>query len=319
MQKQPIVTKKNLHLSLLFVLFLLLLAACGGADEAIEEAGEADTTETDTATDAETIDDGDVSATGSEEDSGELPPTPQPVGKVETVRATPNPAGSELIAANPTAPANRIETESTAVPLDVALLIDGTGSMANELANLQASLPSLAADLATLSESTDLRLGLVAYRDQEKLAAVQIFDFTEDTAAFVETVGNLTAAGGGDYPEAVADGFNQAVSGLNWQAEANKLLIILGDAPPQPNSNFVNSSQQAATQNITIFTIGSDGLDATGAAVFAQVAQNGNGRFLFITDNPETSPGETTAVYPTSQLGSALIEIIREVLDAQAP
>ena len=321
MIKLRLCSRKSVVKTLFLLLLLLLLAACGGgeADEPVEEVGDSATSDVDNTTDSEAIEDGDIGATGSEEDSGELPPTPQPGGKVETVRTTPDPASAELIAANPTALTNRIEAEETAVSLDIALLIDSTGSMAAEFANLQASLPHLVATLTTLSETVNLRLGLVAYNDQGKLGAVQVLDFTEDSAIFVEAIGNLTAVGGGDYPEALAEGLNRAMFDLNWRTESRKLLILIGDAPPQPSSNFADMSQQAAAQNITIFTIGSDGLDEAGAAIFDQIAQTGNGRFFYITDTPENSPAIATAVYPPSQITHVFSAIVGEVLDAQAP
>ena len=305
--------RQNLFgLSLLFLLLLLLLAACGGGEADLpEDAGEADTTELD----SETIADGDIGATGSEEDSGEIPPTPQPGSKVEVARTTPDAANAGLIAANSTAPANRIETAETAVPLDIALVVDTTGSMANELANLQAALPELAASLASLPEATNLRLGLVTYGDQSKQDAIQLFEFTEDRLGFAENVTSLAAVGGGDYPEALADGLNRAISSLNWRTDARQMLILIADAPPQPGSDFAAISQQAAAQNITIFTIGSDGLDANGAAIFAQIAQTTNGRFFYITNSPDTSPSEATAVYTTTQFATALLDIVQEVVD----
>ncbi|WP_420641703.1 vWA domain-containing protein [Candidatus Leptofilum sp.] len=316
---------KILRLNLLLLFFLLLLAACGGADESVEDSGEADTSTTDDSSDSEAIGDSDIGATGSEEDSGEIPPTPEPGSKVETARSTPDPASSGLIAANPNSPADRIESVETAVttPLDLVLLVDVTGSMASEIIHLQASLPELTTDLSALSELATLRLGLVTYRDQGKTDTTQLFDFTEDASLFANQIASLTAVGGGDYPEAVASGLDQAVFNLDWRTDSTKLLIIIGDAPPHTqNANaltYEETSQLAAEQNIFIYTIGSDGLDDAGAAIYQQIAQNGNGRFLFVTDNPENTVGEATAVYPTSQLYAVIIEIVQEVLNAQVP
>ncbi|WP_420628400.1 vWA domain-containing protein [Candidatus Leptofilum sp.] len=324
-REQHSATTTFFRLSLLLLLFLLLLAACGGADEAVEEAGDADTSEIDDTSDSETIEDGDIGATGSEEDSGEIPPTPEPGSKVEEARSTPIPASADAIAANPAPPADRVEAENTAVlpNLDLVFLIDVTGSMSNELSQLQANLPDFVNHLATLSATVNLRLGLVMYRDQGKLDASQLFDFTEDTALFADQLATLTAVGGGDYAEAMNDGLYQAVTRLSWRTESAKLLIIVGDAPPRATDanapTFEETSTIAAEQDIIIYTVGSDGLDAEGVATYQQIAQIGNGRFYFVSDNPEVNVNGATAVYPTSQLTTIVVEIVQEVLDAQIP
>ncbi|MEZ4591350.1 MAG: VWA domain-containing protein [Chloroflexota bacterium] len=308
------------------LLLLLLLAACGGGavDEAVEEVTDAGDSEVTDTSDSEAIEDGDIGATGSEEDSGELPPTPIPGSKVETSRATAVPADATLITANPT-PANRGESAGTAVlpPLDLALLIDTTGSMANELGALQAGLPDWVAGLTALSAAGNLRLGLVTYGDAGKRDPVQLFAFTEDSALFAANVASLTAVGGGDYPEDLNAGLYQAVTGLNWRTEAVKLLVLLGDAPPQSAANsaasFEQTSALAAGQNIRLMAIGSEGLDAAGMAIYQQIAQTGNGRFYFISDDTLNSVAGATAVYPTTQLPTALTEIVQEVLNEQIP
>lgn len=318
--------KKSLGRTLLLLL-LLFLAACGGGEEngAVESVEESGPSEADDTTDSEAIEDGNIEATGSEEDSGEIPPTPNPGSKVDAPRATPVATGSALIAADEAPQANRVESEETAVPpaLDLVLLIDVTGSMANELAQLQTDLADLLTTLATLPEITTLRLGLATYRDQSKLDAVQIFALTEDIALFSNQIEELTAVGGGDYPEALNEGLYQAVSSLDWHPESIKLLLILGDAPPQTATTNVPTYEQtstlAAEQNITISTIGSDGLNATGITVFAQIAQIGNGRFYFISDNLDNNVNGATAVYPTSQLTTLIFDIVQEGLNAQVP
>jgi hypothetical protein len=325
MQKRYASTNIFLRLSLLLLLLLLALVACGGSDEAIEESGEADTSELDETSDSEAIADGDIGATGSEEDSGEIPPTPEPGSKVASSRATPNPASADLLTDNPSSSIARIESGETAVALslDLLLLIDTTGSMADELSHLQASLPDFLTRLTEIPNVASLRLGMVTYGDQGKQESVQAYDFSENSTLFAENVASLTAVGGGDYPEAMNLGFYQAVNGMDWQTDATKILILLGDAPPQANnpdeSTYEETGRLASAQNIIIFTIGSDGLDAASSAIYEQVAQNGNGRFYFISDMPDTDFGRTTAVYPMDQLTIILTEIVQEVLDTQVP
>ncbi|MCB8949025.1 MAG: VWA domain-containing protein [Ardenticatenaceae bacterium] len=308
------------------ILLILLLVACGGsADEAVEDTSTTDSGAADEATESESIADGGVSATGSEEDSGELPPTPEPGSKVESVRGTGNGiAASETAVANPTPATNRIDSGEPAAarPIDLVLLIDATGSMHQELQSLQSGLPFLADNLTSLPENTDFQFGFVLYRDRGKADSVEIFDLTDDWTLFVANLEAVTAVGGGDYAEDLDSGFYRAVTTMNWRPGAEKIIILVGDAPPQTTSNnstpYTETLLLAAEKEIKIFTIGGDGLDENGKSIFQQIAQQSNGRFLMLTDSPETVANGETAVYPIAELPTALVDIILEVANAPA-
>ncbi len=313
----------QIWLSLLLVLLILLAACGGGIDEAVEDTSETDTSAVDDTTDSEAIEGGDIDATGSEEDSGELPPTPVTGSKTDAPRATPNViASNDTAVATPNPPANRSEADQPPDPrqLDFVLLLDATGSMADELNTLQAGLDEVAAELVSLPNDISLRYGFVVYRDQ----AVQLFDLTNDWALFAENLRAVTAVGGGDYPENLNGGLFQAVNSLNWQPEAKHLLILLGDAPPHPNTGETVPLEEtlfaAAEQNITIFAVGSDGLNETGVDIYQQIADMGNGRFIFISHAPENSQINSSAIHPITNLTSVLVEIVLEVLnDEETP
>jgi hypothetical protein len=316
----------QIWLSFLIVL-LLMLAACGGStDEAVEDTSETDTGAIDDTTDSETIEDEEIDATGSEEDSGELPPPPDTGSKTDTPRATPNViASGDTAVTSQTPPANRIDSGQTTTTrqLDLVLLLDATGSMADELNALQTGLGEIAAELTALSNDNTLRYGFVIYRDQAKNDSAQLFNLTDDWALFAENLMTVTAVGGGDYPENLNGGLSQAVSGINWNPEAAHLLILLGDAPPHLNSGeavpLEETLQAAAEQNITIFTVGSDGLNETGAEIYQQIAEMGNGRFIFVSNKPENNQLNLSAVQPITNLTSVLVEIVLEVLNEEAP
>ncbi|HAK63711.1 MAG TPA: hypothetical protein DCO82_10775, partial [Alphaproteobacteria bacterium] len=42
----------------------------------------------------------------------------------------------------------------------------------------------------------------------------------------------LSAAGGGDHPEAVAAGIRDAIERGDWRLGARKVMVLIGDAPP---------------------------------------------------------------------------------------
>ncbi|VAW34289.1 hypothetical protein MNBD_CHLOROFLEXI01-3874 [hydrothermal vent metagenome] len=301
------------------LLFLLFLAACGGgSDEAVEESTDTDSSAADEATDSEAVTDPGVEATGSEEDSGSLPPTPDPGSKVNATRVS-----TQGIAAAGTAvitPTNRLEEQPVANQIDLVLLIDATGSMTQELSSLQAGLATIASQLNMLPESVTLRYGFVTYQDQTKTEDPKIFYLTDDWNLFAESLVEVTAVGGGDYAENLSEGLNLAVTGMNWQPDTTaKLIILLGDAPPHLDSSTVPSYEETSLltqeQNIILFTIGSDGLDAQGEEIYQQIAQIGSGRYIFLTDELESQQSIAETVYRTADLATAITDILQEVVN----
>lgn len=311
----------------LLVALLILLAACGGSsDEAVEDTSETDTGAVDDTTESEAIEDGDIGATGSEEDSGELPPAPNTGSKAEAPRVTPDlVANADTPVATLTPPANRSDSTQTAVArkLDVVLLLDATGSMADELNTLQTGLDDIADELTSLPDNITLRYGLVVYRDQGKSDSIQLFALTNDWDLFARNLMAVTAVGGGDYPEDLSGGLYQAVINMNWNPDADRLVILLGDAPPHLNTGETIPLEEtllmAVEQDITIFTVGSDGLNETGSAIYQQIAEVGNGRFVFVSNNPEISQTNAPVVQPVTSLTTVLIEIVLETLNEEAP
>ena len=326
------------------IALLLLLAACGGgADEAAEDTSETDSTgsteeesldeesmaaeepvEDAPSADLEPIDEG-LSATGSEEDSGEIPPTPDTGSKTDTERITPaTVAETDTAVTTLTPPSNRADTDQTVSgQIDIVFVLDTTGSMVNELDTLKAGLNEISAQLSSLPNTVTFHYGLVLYGDDSRSDSIQWFDLTDSWDSFAQNITAVTPIGGGDYPENLVGGYYQAVSGMAWRPEATKLLILLGDAPPhQDDSNITllnEALRLAAEQNITTFTIGSDGLNAPGVALYQEIAQNRNGRFLFVSESPDSSTLASNSVHPLANLPALLTGIILEVLDEEIP
>jgi hypothetical protein len=84
------------------------------------------------------------------------------------------------------------------------------------------------------SENCDIRLALVEYRDhppQESSFVTRCHDFTYSVRTMRGWLSDSKATGGGDTPEAVADGLH-ALLKLSWRDEATKIGVCISDAPP---------------------------------------------------------------------------------------
>jgi Mg-chelatase subunit ChlD len=168
--------------------------------------------------------------------------------------------------------------------LDLAFLIDTTGSMGGEIEMVKKKTKDLVAKLASGKPAPIVRVGLVAYRDRGDEYVTKVFPFSDDIDKVVKDITALNAAGGGDTPEAVNQGLHSALNDLKWSdnKKASKLLFLIGDAAPHiypGDYSWETESKNAISRGIQINTIGCDGLDSGGTSVFEKIAKLSDGKF----------------------------------------
>lgn len=118
--------------------------------------------------------------------------------------------------------------------LDLVFVMDTTGSMRDELQDLQANLVGIIQVLQRLAPS--LQIGFVAYRDRGDAYVVrgtQLSALDAGDAEILRFVRGLEARGGGDIPERVDEALAAAFS-MAWRANAQGRVIVIGDAPAHP-------------------------------------------------------------------------------------
>lgn len=172
--------------------------------------------------------------------------------------------------------------------LDVAFVIDTTGSMGDELEYLKAEFAHVAASLAQRSPTVTARWGLVDYRDVTDEWTTRTFDFVSSPSAFAARLGQLSAAGGGDVPEAV-DQALAAATQLSWSTEPNagRVVFWIADAPHHPaHAGAVVSAVRALrAKGVHVYPVASSGVDDLTEYTMRATAQLTAGRYLFLTDD----------------------------------
>jgi len=113
--------------------------------------------------------------------------------------------------------------------VDLAFVIDCTGSMAPYIESVKANIKHIVRQVARTNGNLQIRLAVVAYRDISDVDRYEVFDFVTCIESFEESVGKLRAFGGNDAPEDMAGGIQKA-NGLSWN-NPTRIAFLIADAP----------------------------------------------------------------------------------------
>lgn len=155
--------------------------------------------------------------------------------------------------------------------LDLVFVMDCTGSMGSYIASATENIRSIVEEIV-VSEKSDVHLALIEYRDhppQDSTFVTRVHDFTAKVSEMKTWLGNCSAEGGGDTPEAVADGLHDTLK-LSWRADATKICVLISDAPPHglhtSGDSFPNGCpagldpikivREMAEKHITLYAVG---------------------------------------------------------------
>ncbi len=205
--------------------------------------------------------------------------------------------------------------------LEVAFVLDTTGSMGDELRYLVAEIEAIAANITAGNPNVDARWGLVAYRDKGDSYLVQGHPFQSSVPAFQSELAKLSAGGGGDTPEAPDAALKWAADALQWSTGANVARIVfwVADAPHHEENAqaLVDAVRSLRGQDIRIYPIASSGIDELTEYTMRASAQVTGGRYLFLTDdsgigNPHKEP--SIPCYFVTRLDQAIVRSVQSEL-----
>jgi hypothetical protein len=231
-------------------------------------------------------------------------------------------------------------TQEVTPQLDVMFLVDTTGSMADEIQQLQDNILSISSQIDALPGNVSARYGLVAYKDFGDEYVTKTFDFVADVHEFQSALMVISAGGGGDTPEALNEGLNEALNVVQWRDENTvKLIFIVADAAPHIDYNngldYSVMMLDALARGIKMHPIASSGLEPDGEYMLRQMAQATMGHFIFLTYEGSVAgtPGEErtdlevgapedvqgVGDYSVAQLDEVVLRLITDELAALQP
>ncbi|WP_456388121.1 vWA domain-containing protein [Profundibacter sp.] len=206
--------------------------------------------------------------------------------------------------------------------LDIAFVVDTTGSMSDELEWLTRELRGIVRSAKRSAPGVDIRYGLIVYRDHGDDYVVKNYGFTARQSEMVGWLRKQDANGGGDYPEAAAAALASGAA-LNWRrGKGERLMFHIADAPPHDRDAraYLVAAQQAAENNVQIFGLGASGVAAKSEYLMRQAAVQTGGRYLFLTDDSGVGYGHaepTISCYRVTKLSRLMVRVLRSELSGQ--
>ena len=203
--------------------------------------------------------------------------------------------------------------------VQIAFMVDATGSMGDELEFLKMDLKKVIAEVQKTNTQLKISTATVFYRDEVDEYVVKHSPFTEDINQTTEFISQQRADGGGDFPEAVDKALVQ-LNQLQWQPEARtRIAFLVLDAPPHNKPAVINSIQYsvktAAASGIKLIPVVASGIDKTTEFLMRFIAMYTNGTYVFITDHSgignkhlEPSVGE----YQVEKLSDLMVRLIKK-------
>ncbi len=197
--------------------------------------------------------------------------------------------------------APRVAQATTDTPhaprIEVAFVIDTTGSMGPYIREARERITAIARDLSAGTPTPEVRFALVEFRDRGDAYVTRVHRFTGELERMLRYLRNANADGGGDIPESVLAGLDAGVRRLDWSADDEdvvKLMYLVADAPDHGYADGPTEAQvtaRARARGIVIHTIACGSLARRGSDAFERYARHTEGRAFRLTDRHRRHAG----------------------------
>ncbi|KFF06274.1 vWA domain-containing protein [Flavobacterium reichenbachii] len=180
--------------------------------------------------------------------------------------------------------------KQTEKKIDIAFMVDATGSMGDELEFLKEELTDVISKVKNKNQDTQINMGAVFYRDKDEEYVTKVSDFSSNIDKTVNFIKEQSAAAGGDFPEAVETALDQSINNLQWSENAvSRILFLVLDAPPHYDDQIISQIHtliaSASKKGIKIIPITASGIDKETEFLMRYMAIATNGTYVFITND----------------------------------
>ena len=208
--------------------------------------------------------------------------------------------------------------------VDIAFIVDATGSMGDEISFLKSDLQSILTKVGEMETDRTIYTGTVFYRDSDGDEYLTKFSpFTTDISSTMGFIGEQYADGGGDTPEAVHSALEAALSDLQWHKAAySKMAFLILDAPahkdhPGVIESLQKSVKQFASMGVKLIPVFCSSYEKECEFMCRQFAILTGGTYVFLTndsgvggDHIEASVGD----YQVEHLNTLMVRLITKYI-----
>lgn len=174
--------------------------------------------------------------------------------------------------------------------VEVVFVLDSTGSMSGLIEGAKRKIWSIANTIASVEPAPTLKVGLVSYRDRGDAYVTKRFDLTDDLDQVYGNLQGFQAQGGGDTPESVNQGLNEAVTQLSWSdgPQVTKIIFLVGDCPPHMDYDddvkYPETCKLAVSKDMKINTI-QCGSDGNTTPIWQDIARKAEGEYIALAQD----------------------------------
>jgi hypothetical protein len=204
--------------------------------------------------------------------------------------------------------------------IEVAFMVDATGSMTDELEFLKTELTDVVNRVEGTNPGLSVKTAAVFYRDFGDDYVTRESNFTDNITTTRDFISLQRAMGGGDREEAVDVALEKSLSTLQWTGTSRaRILFILLDAPPHYTSDIVANmnrlTDQAMEMGVRIVPVVASGADKETEFLMRFLSIATNGTYVFITDHsgvgdPHLIP--SVGEYTVEPLNDLIVRLIND-------
>ncbi len=199
--------------------------------------------------------------------------------------------------------------------VEVAFVLDTTGSMGGLIAGAKAKIWYIANQIVLGEPRPVVRMALVGYRDKGDDYVTKVTQMTDNIDQVHADLMAFQANGGGDGPEHVNKGLYDAVNSLSWSSDAStlKIIYLVGDSPPHDEytdtPRYAELARAAIGKGIYINTVLCGGSGET-EKVWRDVARLAEGRYFQIAQDGGVTEIATPYDDRLAELNTALVNTV---------
>jgi len=204
--------------------------------------------------------------------------------------------------------------------IDIAFVVDATGSMGDEIDFLKTDLVNIIEETANSFPDVKINTGSVFYRCRDNFYVTRLSPLTSDISSTTEFINNQKASEGGD--EVVEEALCVAIDSLDWSSSArSRIIFLILDEQPLTSLTVIEKMHKniihAAAKGIRIVPVVASAENLYHAYsleyLMRSLALATNGTTVFLTDHSRiggTHATPTTDEYDVELLNNLMKRLI---------